>query len=791
MTVENQLQEAADKATQASAQADAWANGPINTTVPTDSGPVPTIAEFNRAAQARVDESIEAIGWVLAGDFTAGCTVTDRNQYVLVVGGAGYRWDGVLPKFVAPGSSPTPIATGAWVLVGDATLRGELANTDGSELVGFQQSGTGAVARTAESKLREIVSVKDFGAEGDGITDDSAAIQAAMNYVTSLGGGIVLVPAGSYAVLTRLRPVSNVTLRGVGFMASRFIIPAGVSNKNAIIYNTDPAFPTTNFVIERIGFVGQWQAFQSEISDNGLFTAKFATNMIIRNCGFFYSRGFALNINECDEVTVEGNLFEYAPRDMIAVWDTPNVRVINNILRHNDDDAISISMEAAHSEPVRSKSIVTGNILEDTGPIRTQAPKNIIIANNNLSRTKGAGISVGVVNFSTNDISSGHGVLVANNVITDVIDRMWFVDGGQVGSVNNRIYIAVQSIPLQAGTLPVAPGEINPATGKVQSPYDFYYKKASIAAAIGSIRAPNGIIVQGNICKRTLPAVSVYSEWGYGEAYSKNGFIDYQVSEAILRGIGIRVQLPVTNLQMSDNLFEVGRYGLMFEVVSGMTIANYLAKNVDIRNNHFIDADLYGIYWNRSTFSHQDITIEGNVFDGDPNFVHSNRGPSGTWVGGTSGPTALKLDQLGSAVVLRNRVRNCAAVLTQTGASTTQYVEGNMIFADATASGFSTSNKGVGTIPAIGAGEQWWLQYEDSDPTSATYRQSLGANLKNSAAIPSSGKYLTNMIVHSRGGSVTGAAGSQYTVIGWVRKTTGTTHVLNTDWFEMRCPTGT
>lgn len=135
-TIAEQLQEAADKATQASEQGNLWATGPINTTVPTDSGPVPTIAEFTRAAQARADAAIEALGWVLAGDFTAGCTVTERNQYVLVVGGPGYRWDGALPKVVAPGSSPTPIEPGAWVLVGDATLRGDLAAPGGAGLVG-------------------------------------------------------------------------------------------------------------------------------------------------------------------------------------------------------------------------------------------------------------------------------------------------------------------------------------------------------------------------------------------------------------------------------------------------------------------------------------------------------------------------------------------------------------------------------------------------------------------------------------------------------------------------------
>jgi hypothetical protein len=70
----------------------------------------------------------------------------------------------------------------------------DLGAGTGSTLVGFIQSGTGAVATTAQTKLRGLsVSVKDFGALGDGVTNDAAACQAALNT-----GKNVLFPAGNY-----------------------------------------------------------------------------------------------------------------------------------------------------------------------------------------------------------------------------------------------------------------------------------------------------------------------------------------------------------------------------------------------------------------------------------------------------------------------------------------------------------------------------------------------------------------------------------------------------------------
>ena len=90
---------------------------------------------------------------------------------------------------------------------------------EGSAIVGFKQSGTGAVARTVQDKARDILSVKDFGAAGDGATDDTAAINAAIAYAktTAFEERTINFPAGDYWVSQiNLRNCSYITFHAEG-----------------------------------------------------------------------------------------------------------------------------------------------------------------------------------------------------------------------------------------------------------------------------------------------------------------------------------------------------------------------------------------------------------------------------------------------------------------------------------------------------------------------------------------------------------------------------------------------
>lgn len=68
-----------------------------------------------------------------------------------------------------------------------------------------------------------VINVKDYGAKGDGSTDDTTSIQNAINYRNLIGKGIIYIPDGTYIVTNIIRLYEGITL----FMHSGAIIKRG------------------------------------------------------------------------------------------------------------------------------------------------------------------------------------------------------------------------------------------------------------------------------------------------------------------------------------------------------------------------------------------------------------------------------------------------------------------------------------------------------------------------------------------------------------------------------------
>jgi parallel beta-helix repeat protein len=120
-----------------------------------------------------------------------------------------------------------------------------------SEQVTFLAAGSGASQRTVLDKLRDVVSVKDFGAVGDGVADDTAEIQAALDAVPTIGGCIYF-PAGTYVVSAPIVVDSNTVLIGDGMYVSKLSATTAFTSSQAIIY----ANSESNITIQQIGLLG-------------------------------------------------------------------------------------------------------------------------------------------------------------------------------------------------------------------------------------------------------------------------------------------------------------------------------------------------------------------------------------------------------------------------------------------------------------------------------------------------------------------------------------------------------
>lgn len=620
--------------------------------------------------------------------------------------------------------------------------------------------------RSLAERFSEIFNVKDYGATGNGATDDSAAIQAALTAANSATyGGVVFFPPGRYLVTVTLLVGDLTSVIGSG-MGSTVI----VQNASERLFDALDATVREYVMMRDFTMEGQWNGNQTQgdATDRHLNLDNY-NRIHLERIESLFCRQMALTGTALESLTINECRIWYCARDAINFSGSGGpVKITNNEIRHCFDDAIALHITNADGNPPREGTIITGNQMEDTFGIKVLGALKTIITNNVGRRMKSYAVQLGV--DGTEGQNDNMDIVVSDNIFTDTFN------GTLSGAGSLQVAIIIDSMDQSVGASETAvpPGQFDAVANAFVLPEPHWYNSNAASASqphSGGWR----IQVLNNIISQTLDDATNYSDYGYGAPESLNrlftatGWTDPAVTSFMRSGDGIRLDNGATqHIRIAGNIF----YGLNRGV---RMQSNTRLWGIWFENNKFHRIATHGISYDETAHSdNANIVVRHNDFDLDPFLEHTNRGVAGVWsVDGSELPACMDVVNLSGVILEGNTLRNCYT-LVHDDASSEFSSRGNWYIGDFT--GTAATNKGIRDITEPAA--QYFI-FEDSDETSANYGDLITMPEFSRTSIPTTGSYFEGHFVRNESLTING---SNMVLAGWLKLTTDALHVSGTNW---------
>lgn len=657
----------------------------------------------------------------------------------------------------------------------------------------------------SDIEFDDLVSVKDFGAIADGVknastgvitgTNNFTAFQAALTALQAAGGGSLYIPAGKYAfyntgvaLTTQLMIKSNIVMYGDGKESSQMLFADSTGIFSPLLNVASPY--SFDIKLEKIGFVSDWGALSDWTQRSHYMALTTSGRVEITDCLFSSIRYFCCSIGytqAVQEVKVTNCTFYRSVGDGCSIRNANSAIVTGNYFQDINDDCIAVHSMDTETEPVQNSAIISNNHIVDSQGIRVQGIKKAVISGNVITRAQYAAIDVSALNsFEGN--TQNFALTISGNTIDTVFDGSLFAPA--VSGAGVRYISLSMPIPTTDGTGYVGYGN---GSGGVVQPFDYFYKNDTDASPAKPEFGAWFINISGNVITRSYSTTAAYTDYGLGQRYARLGPVSTAITTANL-GLALastlRGQIAITNSArfavISNNTLFGGNMGISLNGTNGSAYQSW--DDVRISDNQIAQYFRDGV----NVTGEGNVVVSGNIFNGDPLNTHLYRGINGKWTfpgGGDFFNTAVRIDG-GFAEITSNSFRNVQVPLALIALADAGMGE-NTYYCNPVNAAQDVNNIGIGNLTTVYARGADNVVIMDDDPASATFGKSLSLCSKTATAIPTSGTYLTGHFATNVNKTVLGVALSRYMVLGWSRLTTGSAHVLNTDWSEARVLTGT